>query len=233
MKVLITGGTGLLGSNLKQLFHLRDIQVYSPDRKTLDIQNPVKVKYIINSYNPDVVVHCAAIAKFKDAEKDPKLTVSTNIRGTCNLVEECIENNIKFVYISTSHVFDGSEGLYTHTDKVNPLTKYAKSKAAGELTALIHENSLVIRTEFCGKDFPFEVAFTDKYSSKEYIDVIAPKIADKCVSSQTGICHVGGPRLSFYEFGKLRNPNVKPGSVQGLIQTSKVPILIDTSLVNN
>ena len=97
----------------------------------------------------------------------------------------------------------------------------------------IYEKSLVIRTEFCDVDFPFDTAFTDKYSSKEYIDIIAPKIAEKCLSEQTGICHVGGPRRSFYEFGQLRNPNVKPGSVENLLKTSTVPILIDTSLIEN
>ena len=83
------------------------------------------------------------------------------------------------------------------------------------------------------KTFPFETAYIDKFSSKEYIDVIAPKIAEKCISDQIGICHIGGPRRSFYEFGKLRNPDVKEGSVKGLIQKSNVPILIDTSLISN
>ena len=101
------------------------------------------------------------------------------------------------VYISTSHVFDGEQGNYKSTDKVNPLTKYSKSKVAGEMATLIHDNSLVIRTEFCEETFPFETAYIDKFSSKEYIDVIAPKIAEKCISDQTGICHVGGPRRSF------------------------------------
>jgi len=139
----------------------------------------------------------------------------------------------RVVYISTSHVFDGEQGNYKSTDKVNPLTKYAKSKVAGEMATLIHDNSLVIRTEFCEETFPFETAYIDKFSSKEYIDVIAPKIAEKCISDQTGICHVGGPRRSFFEFGKLRNPNVKEGSVKDLISKSNVPILIDTSLISN
>ena len=94
-------------------------------------------------------------------------------------------------------------------------------------------NSLIIRTEFCEETFPFETAYIDKFSSKEYIDVIAPRIAEKCLSDQIGVCHVGGPRRSFYEFGKLRNPNVKEGTVKDLISTSTIPILIDTSLISN
>ena len=50
------------------------------------------------------------------------------------------------------------------------------------MATLIHDNSLVIRTEFCEETFPFETAYIDKFSSKEYIDVIAPKIAEKCIS---------------------------------------------------
>ena len=144
-----------------------------------------------------------------------------------------MKHNIRFVYISSSHVFDGVDGNYKTTDRVNPLTKYSKSKVAGEMTSLIYENSLVIRTEFCEENFPFDTAYIDKFSSKEYIDILAPKILDKCLSNEKGILHVGGPKRSFYEFGKIRNENVKMGSVKDLISKSKVPILIDTSFFEN
>jgi len=233
MKILITGGSGLLGKSLATELINRGFNVYAPSSSVMNIKDKSTVKNIINYFNPQIIVHCAAIAKFADAEKKPIDTIETNIVGTCNIAEECIFHNIRLVYISTSHVFDGTEGNYKSTDKVNPLTKYSKSKVAGEMTTLIHENSLVIRTEFCGIDFPFETAYTDKFSSKEYIDIITPKIADKCTNEQIGICHVGGPRLSFYKFGLQRNPNVKPGSVKDLVSQSKVPILIDTSLISD
>jgi len=233
MKILITGGSGLLGKNLATELTNRGHDIYAPTSNEVNVKDKAAVKSHIGHFNPQIIVHCAAIAKFADAEKKPIDTIETNIVGTCNIAKECIARNIKLIYISTSHVFDGIEGNYKHTDKVNPLTKYAKSKVAGEMATLIHENSLVIRTEFCGVDFPFDTAYIDKFSSKEYIDVITPRIADKCISDQTGVCHVGGPRLSFYEFGLLRNPNVKPGSVKDLVSQSKVPILIDTSLISN
>lgn len=227
MKILITGGTGLLGKNLIPL--LSDHEVISPTRGELDITNAKS----FSSFNCDLLIHCAAIAKFANAEKDPIGTIETNIKGTCNALIHAMNQNARFVFISSSHVFDGNKGNYTHEDSPNPLTIYAKSKVAGEMASLIYNKTLVIRTEFCDVDFPFDVAFHDKYSSKEYIDKLAPKIAKKCLSTQTGICHVGGPRLSFYEFGKQRNPQVKMDSVQGLLKTSKVPILLDTSLIEN
>lgn len=227
MKILLTGGSGLLGRNL--IAYLEDHEISAPSSDELDIRR----KEDFTQYPCDLLIHCAAIAKFAVAEKDPIGTINTNIQGTCNALEHAMNQNARFVFISSSHVFDGQKGLYTHTDAPNPLTRYAKSKVAGEMAALIYERSLVIRTEFCDIDFPFDTAYTDKYSSKEYIDILAPKIAKKCLSEQTGICHVGGPRQSFYDFGRRRNPTVQPGSVKDLIARSTVPILIDTSLVEN
>lgn len=227
MKILLTGGSGLLGRNL--IAHLGGHEVIAPSSSELDITNALS----FIPFKCDLVIHCAAIAKFADAEKDPLGTIDTNIQGTCNALRHAMTRNARFVFISSSHVFDGQKGNYEYTDLPNPLTRYAKSKVAGEMAALIYDKSLVIRTEFCDVDFPFDTAFTDKYSSKEYIDIIAPKIAEKCLSEQTGICHVGSSRRSFYEFGQLRNPNVKPGSVENLLKTSAVPILIDTSLIEN
>ena len=227
MKILLTGGSGLLGRNL--IAHLGGHEVIAPSSSELDITNALS----FIPFKCDLVIHCAAIAKFADAEKDPLGTIDTNIQGTCNALRHAMTQNARFVFISSSHVFDGQKGNYEYTDLPNPLTRYAKSKVAGEMAALIYDKSLVIRTEFCDVDFPFDTAFTDKYSSKEYIDIIAPKIAEKCLSEQTGICHVGSSRRSFYEFGQLRNPNVKPGSVENLLKTSAVPILIDTSLIEN
>lgn len=227
MKILLTGGSGLLGRNLIPHFHGHEI--IAPSSSELDVTDALS----FIPFKCDLVIHCAAIAKFADAEKSPLATIHTNIQGTCNALRHAMTQNARFVFISSSHVFDGQKGNYEHTDLPNPLTRYAKSKVAGEMAALIYEKSLVIRTEFCDVDFPFDTAFTDKYSSKEYIDIIAPKIAEKCLSDQTGICHVGSSRRSFYEFGQLRNPNVKPGSVENLLKTSTVPILIDTSLIEN
>jgi len=231
MKILITGGSGLLGSNLIKL--LKDTHtILSPSHKQVDISTQDIVSYITTN-QPELVIHCAAIAKFADVEKRPLETIDTNIIGTCNIVKACMENNIRLVFISSSHVFDGKKGNYRSTDSVNPLTKYSKSKVAGEMVTSMYDNSLIIRTEFCEETFPFDTAYTDKFSSKEYIDILAPRIVEKCLSPQTGVCHVGGPRRSFYEFGQIRNPKVQPGSVKSLISTSKVPILIDTSLISN
>ena len=132
--------------------------------------------------------------------------------GTVNITLACMEKNIRLVYISTAHVFDGKDGLYKPKDPINPIGKYAKSKAAGELVSRIYDNSLSIRTEFLPVEFPFEFAYVDKWTSKDYVDILAPKIVEKCLSDETGVCHVGSKRRSFYEIAMERNPNVKKGN---------------------
>jgi dTDP-4-dehydrorhamnose reductase len=228
--VFITGGSGLLGSNLiKELTH-RNIPYSAPSHSECNIQNFNNLETHILNNKPSVIIHCAAVAKFADVEKDPINALDTNVIGTANVVKACMLHNIRLVFISTSHVFDGKRGMYKTTDTVNPITKYAKMKVADEYIVSILDNSLSIRTEFCGLDFPFEFAYHDKWSSKDYIDKLAPEILDVSLSYRTGICHVAGPRRSFYELGLERNPNVKPGSIVEAQSISNVPILVDTSL---
>ena len=232
MKILITGGTGLLGKNLIKILKNQHT-LYYPLSIEFDVRNYENCLEYVNTIKPDLIIHCAAIAKFSEAEKRPYDTLDINIIGSCNMAKICLQNDIRLVYISSSHVFDGKDGNYIPSDKVNPLTKYSKSKVAGEMATMMCDNYLIIRTEFCEETFPFDTAYVDKFSSKEYIDVIAPVIANKCIETYVGICHIAGPRRSFYDFGRLRNTDVKMGSVQDLLNTSNIPILIDTSLISD
>ena len=102
-----------------------------------------------------------------------------NVLGTLNVLKSCKDLGKKLVFISTDYVFDGEKGNYTIDDPINPLSKYAKTKAAAELLVRTYENSLVIRTSFFGYDFPYEAAFVDQWSSKDYVDIIAPKVMEE------------------------------------------------------
>ena len=231
MKVFLTGGSGLLGQHLVRELDERGIEHHSPTHAAFNvIEDRLGDVILWGGFKPDVVIHCAAVARYRDVEKDLARALRTNIVGTCNLIQECISHDIRMVYISTDHVFDGLDGPYGIDDKINPLTKYAKSKAAGELAVRTYDNSLVIRTSFCPPEFMFDTAYTDKWSSQDYVDKVAPKILDKCLGDQVGVCHVGHPRRTFYDLAVERHPDIKKGSVAEIMKTSKVPILVDTSL---
>ena len=63
-------------------------------------------------------------------------------------MDSLLDNKTFYLYDYVKNVFDGDKGLYKSTDPINPIGKYAKSKAAGELVSRIYDNSLSIRTEF-------------------------------------------------------------------------------------
>tara|TARA_Y100001937_G_C7001104_1_gene276504 strand:- start:12 stop:746 length:735 start_codon:yes stop_codon:yes gene_type:complete len=235
MKILLTGGSGLLGGELIKAFKEQNIDYYAPTSSDCNILDSGEVSNTIHKYQPDIVIHCAAVAKFKIVDEQPMKALLTNIVGTCNVVTACESMNnfrvkgskkIKLVYISTDHVFDGKDGLYKTNDKINPISKYAKTKAAGELAVRVYDNHLVVRTSFCPKEFPFETAFVDKWTSQDYVDIIAPKILIEILSDKIGIINIGSERRSFYELAKKRRPDVKEGSVKDM----NGPVLIDTSL---
>ncbi len=226
MKVLITGGSGLLGGYLiKELEH-RGIDLYAPTRKACNVLSNESVGYAFAYYEPDIVIHCAAVAKFKLVDKNPRTALLVNVNGTNHIINNCHQLMTRLVYISTDHVFDGESGVYGTHEKINPISNYAKMKAAGELCALTYPDSLVVRTSFCPPVFPFDTAYTDKFTSQDYVDLIAPKILDAALSSETGIINIGHKRRSFYELAIERNPNINKGSI-GEVEG---PVLRDTSL---
>tara|TARA_Y100000593_G_C4275238_1_gene319687 strand:- start:771 stop:1466 length:696 start_codon:yes stop_codon:yes gene_type:complete len=204
VKILLTGGSGLLGSELLKLDH----KIVAPNSKSLNINDKNSCRLWIENEKPDVILHAAAFTSPPVCEKNPTKARQVNIVGTINLLDLCEEKNIKLVYISTDYVFDGKVGLYSTTDAINPINKYALTKAAGELAVKTYDNSLIIRTSFCQNEFPYEKAFIDQYTSRDYVDVIAPKILNCAKSKMNGIVHVGTKRKTVFDLAKQRKPNV-------------------------
>lgn len=210
MKILLTGGSGTLGKELIELLKNSEHSVIAPTSSDMDILNYNTCENIIVKYCPDTIVHCAAYTDVKASEKNIEKVINTNIIGTCNMVLTSQKHNIRLVHISTDYVFDGEKGFYKIEDPINPITKYAKSKGAAELAVKIYENSLIIRTSFYGYKFPYDKAFIDQWSSKDYIDIIAPKILSEILSNKTGIVHCVSNRRTIFDIAKERNPNIKP-----------------------
>ena len=210
MKILLTGGSGLLGGELQNI----DENIYAPTSTEMNILNIDQCDKIINEYSPDVVLHAAAFISPPRCDANPAEARNNNIIGTVNLVNLCQKNSIKLVYISTDYAFDGKRGQYNTTDLVNPINIYAMTKVAGEFAVKTYLNSLIIRTSFIPKIFPYEKAYVDQYTSRDYIDVIAPLILKTAKSKQTGISHVGTKRKTVYELAEHRSPEVGKVSIK-------------------
>lgn len=204
MKIMMTGGSGLLGRQLRK----DNPSIYAPSHEDMDILSQSDCARRISDYRPDVLIHAAAFTSPPKCHERPSLAREVNIRGTINLVNICEDMGVKLVYISTDYVFDGKKGHYDVSDPINPVNKYAETKAAGELATRTMDNSLVIRTSFCDNIFPYPKAFVDHYTSRDYVDIIAPLIYKTATSDKLGIAHVGTERKSVYDLAKKRQPEI-------------------------
>lgn len=227
MKILLTGGSGTLGSELNKLLQQTNHEIFVPSSKDMDIRNYSCVNNTFNTVQPELVVHCAAYTDVKQAEKNYIDCIDVNILGTLNILKSCNIYNTKLIFISTEHVFDGEKGNYNKSDYINPITKYAKSKASAELMCKMYDNCLIIRTSFYGHVFPYEHAFIDQWSTKDYVDIIAPKVLKFILSDKTGIVHCGSEKRTIFDLAKTRKNDVKPFSRNDL----QFPTPKDTSLI--
>lgn len=205
MRILLTGGSGLLGTELAG----SGADLVAPSRDELDITDSEAVARYVASQAPDVILHAAAVTNNRDIEADPASALDVNIRGTANLAIACLNTRIRLVYLSTDYVYRGDRGDYTEDDELLPCNLYAWTKLAGEAAVRAVPNHLIIRTSFGSSNFDYPAAFTDKWSSKEYVDVLAPEILEAARSPLTGIVNIGGPRRTIYEYAVSRNPNVE------------------------
>jgi len=226
-RVFLTGGSGTLGTELRKIAGEYNIDFVCPSSKECNILDPAQVTEQIKRSKCDTVIHSAAATDVPGLQSDPLLAAEVNTVGTYNVLKACATLGIRMVFISTDYVFDGERGNYEVDSPINPLSVYAKSKAAAELLVRSCNNTMVIRTSFFGTDFPHPMAFEDQWSSKDYVDIIAPKILDCMTENNSGVFHVGSPRRTIYDIAKTRRPDVKKGS--RTIVKHKVPR--DTSMI--
>ena len=150
MTILVTGGSGSLGSELQKIFP----ECLSPSSNDLDITNKQNIENYLKTHSIDTIIHTAAITSVRSCEENKKLAWNTNVEGTKNLVDSILKLNskIKFVYVSTACVFDGHSGMYDEDDIPYPENFYALTKLLGEIEISHLSNFLIIRTNFVSKN---------------------------------------------------------------------------------
>ncbi len=134
MRVVITGHNGRLGRQLMAAFSGHELLTL--DLPADDIADP-RIVGRIAAFRPDLVVHAAAYTDVDGAEKDPELAFRANAFGTQNMALASQASGAALLLISTNEVFDGSQREpYREWDAINPISTYARSKAAAERIAL-------------------------------------------------------------------------------------------------
>ncbi len=147
-RVLVTGATGMLGSDLAPVLAAAGHEVLARPHSDLDIADEKAVARALRELAPDVVVNCAAFTKVDDCETDPR-AFEVNARAVGFLADACGHVSAQLVQMSTDFVFDGEKGSpYAEDDAVGPLSAYGRSKRAGEEEALRLPGSLVVRASW-------------------------------------------------------------------------------------
>ncbi len=151
MKILITGSTGMLGSECKNILG-EEHEVVTPGKNEMDIISWDGVIDNLQDVSPDVVLNCAAFTDVDACEKETFTVRKTNVEGPRNLAQCCARFECKLIHISSDYVFDGHKMVpqpYFEDDTPNPLSAYGVSKMESETA--VRENSpnyIIIRSSW-------------------------------------------------------------------------------------
>jgi dTDP-4-dehydrorhamnose reductase len=147
--ILVTGGSGQLGTDLVALLEREDAPYVATLRSDADFSDPEAVRSLVLEIDPDAVVNCAAFHDVAGCEESPELARAVNATAVEALAAACAETGAKLMTVSTDYVFDGKKtGGYTEDDEPSPLNVYGASKLDGERRALAtHPKTFVVRSQ--------------------------------------------------------------------------------------
>ena len=166
MRVLILGGSGMLGHKLSQVYRNRfdtwatvrsSYQAYArygffDSKRSLsgvDAFNSDTVVQALATIRPDVVINCIGIVKQVSAAKDPIISLTVNSLFPHKLANLCRAAGARLIHISTDCVFSGSKGGYTEDDVSDAEDLYGRTKFLGEVSA---PGCLTLRTSIIGRE---------------------------------------------------------------------------------
>ena len=229
MRVLVTGGTGLLGYWVTKILTSRGFTVYATYHEKaspqidvkwirLDLEDLDSIASFISEVKPDVVIHTAAYTDVDGCEVNREKAYRVNYLATKALAK-LSKNAELFIYISTDYVFDGVRGMYRERDAPAPINYYGLTKLLGEVAVeSIINNGCIVRVsglygysptgkrnfgiialEKLMKREPVE-AFVNQWLSPTYVRFLAERLVKIVEEKITGILHIAGERLSRYEF---------------------------------
>lgn len=153
-KIMIVGGSGLLGGHLIQFsknefnvvatYNNHPFEMDGCKSVRMDITDQDKTQNIILNERPDLVILAAAQRNVDYCEKNQKQVKKINVEGVKNVALASKKVDAKLIYLSTDLVFDGEKGHYNEKDKTNPINYYGKTKLEGEkeVQNIIHDYAI-------------------------------------------------------------------------------------------
>jgi dTDP-4-dehydrorhamnose reductase len=228
-KVMVIGGTGLVGNALLRAWTAAGAQVSAATYHShasggflqLDMRDMARVTALLTAHRPSVVAVPAANPFVDYCELHPEETRRVNVDGTLNVARACRDLGARMIFYSSDYVFDGVKGTYTEEDVPCPINEYGRQKAEAERGVLAADpRNLVIRTsgaygwQWEPKNFvlqvrnnlsegkPMRVAAGVRYNPT-YVENLADITAALVAAGAGGIFHaVGAEEIARDEFAR-------------------------------
>lgn len=220
MNVVITGASGQLGSELRELLQGTEKECYFLDRKQLPLDQTALIQDILGMYQPDLIIHAGAYTAVDQAEQEPDVANLVNHLACEEIAQYCRLHGARLIAVSTDYVFDGNSAVpLTEDAPTGPVNVYGQTKLAGEKAIQKwYPDAIIIRTSWVyssfGKNFVKTMCrlmaereevrvINDQIGSPTYAADLARAIL-KIVDSpnwQAGIYHFSNEgEISWYDF---------------------------------
>ena len=179
-KVLVIGGSGMLGHKIVQVLHERFdvwttlrgnfekydfLEIFDRNRtfEEIEVNDFEKISNILKQIEPEFVINAVGVIKQQPSAKNVVETLSVNSIFPHKLAESAAQINFKLINVSTDCVFAGSKGNYAEDDLADAVDLYGKSKHFGEVTG---KNCLTIRTSIIGRELESAHSLVEWFISK-------------------------------------------------------------------
>ncbi len=230
MKILITGASGQLGTEIQRQLknggsalgpvpeRLKNATVIATDVNELDITDRDTTIAFVRRHQPDTIISCAAFTNVDGCETNPEAAFKVNAIGASNLAQAAERINARLIHVSTDYVFrgEGNKPL-DESERVDPKSVYGKTKALGEeyVKNFCHRY-FIVRTAwlygYAGKNFVKTIVnagkkfgklevVSDQLGNPTNAEDLAHHILQLAVSHDYGVYHCTGEGIcSWYEF---------------------------------
>jgi len=210
MKILLFGGSGQLGFEIRQRAHALNFNLVAPVSSEVDVGSESQVLALADRVRPDVIINSAAYTAVDKAEVEKDAAYRINRDGARNSAIAAEKYCARTVFVSTDYVFSGDGNTpLKESDPVDPQSVYGASKLAGEneVLSVLGSKALVVRTSslhgqkglnFVGTmlklfaDKPEVKVVYDQWMSPTWAGWLAEVILDLLRTEASGVVHASG-----------------------------------------